>query len=263
MYPKTAIKLFSFVILGMITSSCSFHLGTTSAGSAMITNKHFASIDFAYGTARTVNVFGIGSNEKDALVLEAKRNLYLNYDLKPGQALGHMTVDFKRTVFFPVFTTKVTISAEIIDFSSQEQDIELSQSNLDRFTNKPLKSRFDFAEYVSYLHRGDTITARLLGRDRDKLVIQYFDPKNNFRIKRVWHSDLRFAPKNIQPRENSSADKLYTPQNPSRELVKFQYKGKSYTGELMEASGDTYLIRMETGSGKLIGLQIDKGNVLD
>ena len=98
-------------------SSCSFHYGTTSAGSAMITDENF-NLDFAYGSAKTTKILGIGSFNRDGLVLDAKKDLYANYPLKPGQALGHVTVDFKTTFVLLVTTTKVTISAEIIDFSN-------------------------------------------------------------------------------------------------------------------------------------------------
>ena len=74
----------------------------------MITNAEFSKIRFGYGTAKTAHFMGIGGNQKDALVLEAKRNLYLNCNLQSGEAIGQTTIDFKKTLFFPISTTRVT-----------------------------------------------------------------------------------------------------------------------------------------------------------
>ena len=256
--PKAPTRLIFSLLLGTILSSCSFHLGTTGAGSAAVTNKDFALVDFAYGTARTVNVFGIGANSKDALVLEAKRNLYLNYELAPGQALGNITVDFKRTLFFPVLVTKVTLSAEVVDFSGNVAGKEALKETMKKFTNETGNSKFDFGQYVNYTDVDVSYRARILGSKGKKVIIQYFDTKNNFRTKRVWPSELQFIRQDESPIDSSVPDKLFTPQNPKNKLVKFRYKGEVYTGELMESNDDNYLIRMETGEGKLIGLYIDK-----
>ena len=262
-HTKILGRLSLAVTLSAIISSCSYHLGTTGAGSAMITNDKFATIDFAYGTAKTVNAFGIGGNKKEALVLEAKRNLYLNYDLKPGQALGNITVDFKRTFFLFFLITKVTYSAEVIDFSANAQDLELSRANLQRFTNQPAQSEFDFGESIIYVQKGDTITGRILGSHKGRVIIQFFDANNNFKTKRVWPTQIRYTAKKTQPLNSSAPDKLYTPQNRTGKLIKFRYRGETYSGELMEVTGNTYLIRMESGDGKLIGLYVDQKDVIE
>ena len=67
-----------WIVFVILFSSCTSHYGTMSGGSAVITNNKFASVQFAYGTASAFTFLGIGGNNKDALVLEAKRNLYLN-----------------------------------------------------------------------------------------------------------------------------------------------------------------------------------------
>lgn len=262
-YLKTLARLSLAIILSVVIFSCSFHVGTSGAGSAMITNNNFATIDFAYGTAKTLNFMGIGANKKEALVLEAKRNLYLNYELGPGQALGNVTVDFKRTIIFPFLVTRVTLSAEVIDFSATTQDLETSRANLRRFTNQSGQSEFEFGKYVTYVSKGDTTRGRIIGKHKGRAIIQYYDANNNFKTKRVWPTRLNYVRQKTQPISSSEPEKLFTPQNPKGQLVKFQYQGEAYTGELMEVTGDTYLVRMESGAGRLIGFYLDKKDMLE
>jgi hypothetical protein len=41
-------------------------------------------MNIATGTAETMQVFGIGGLKREALVLDAKKNLYTNYPLSDG-----------------------------------------------------------------------------------------------------------------------------------------------------------------------------------
>ncbi|UZR98859.1 DUF6567 family protein [Chondrinema litorale] len=260
---KKVLNLTSvYLILLVALSSCSYHVGTISAGSATITDKNFSHIDFAYGTARTANVLGIGSNKKDALVLEAKRSLYLNYDLQPGQALGQTTVDFKRTFFFPILVTKVTLSAEVLDFNTENQDYERTKSNLERFTGTPQQRFYKFGEYVNYNKKNNlTIDAQVVGRKDNYFVIRYIDENNNMKFKKVDALKLSAKPENASSSTKYSG-KLLTPKSPEKELVKFKYEDKEYTGELMETSGSNYLIRMQTNTGELIGIYVNEKDVI-
>ena len=250
-------------ILGIaILSSCTYHVGSIGGGSAAVTNNNFANIDFAYGVAKTVNVLGIGGNEKDALVLEAKRNLYLNYNLKPGQVIGQTTVDYKRTFFFPVMVTQVTLSAEIIDFSEGEINRTDMYENLQTFTNEPKKTQLFFGERVMYFSQGDTIPARFLGLDGAKYFIKYFDENNSLRIKHV--SSFKISPElNKRITTDKLNDyKLSTPENPVRELITFRRDGKEYTGELINKGFGTYLIRMTLENGEFVGVYVEEKDIV-
>ena len=180
-----------FIVIGITLSSCSYHIGTIGGGTGSITNNEFRTIDFAYGTSKTANILGIGGNKKDALVLEAKRNLYQNYGLKPNQVIGQTSVDIKRTVFFPVLTTKVTISAEIIDFSDDTIDTTQNQENKNQFINPKNDGLFNLGNKVYYSKGQKTFSATVLGYVNDKYVIKYIDHNNNFKIKRVTYRVLK------------------------------------------------------------------------
>lgn len=249
----------------VLLSSCSYHIGTIGGGTGTVTNAQFANIDFAYGTAKTTNFLGIGGNKKDALVLEAKRNLYLNYKLRPTQVIGQTTVDFKRTFFFPIITTKVTVSADIIDFSTDSSvSSNKTNNNRNRFINPQKGGQFEIGEEVFYSKNLNTIfSATILDYQKGNYIIKYIDKSNNLRIKKAIPPSLESKNQKIQTPVNiSQPETLYTPQNPKRELVKFRYKEKEYEGELIEISGTTYLIKMEKGNGETIGLYISAEDVI-
>lgn len=250
-----------FVVL---LTSCSYHIGTIGGGTGTITNDQFANIDFAYGVAKTTNFLGIGGNKKDALVLEAKRNLYLSSKLRPTQVIGQTTVDFKRTFFFPILTTKVTVSAEIIDFSTDSVSSTETNGNRNRFINSKKSGQFEIGEEVFYSKNLNTVfSATILDYQKGNYIIKYIDQNNNLRIKKAIPPSLESQNQKIQtPINISQPEKLYTPQNPKGKLVRFRYKEEEYEGELIEPSGTSYLIKMEKGDGEAIGLYIPEKDII-
>ncbi|MGB0522147.1 MAG: DUF6567 family protein [Flammeovirgaceae bacterium] len=184
------MKQLTWLLFIIICASCTSHIGSISGGSAAITSNNFSAVRFAFGSASTAHFLGIGGNQKDALVLEAKRNLYLNCNLKPGQAIGQTTIDFKKTLIFPFSTTKVTVSAEIIDFS----DSTKIESNLKEFTHGKTSPKFELGEHVIYVRNHNnkrySTHAQVLDFDRGRYVIKFFDLNNQLKIKHVYESKL-------------------------------------------------------------------------
>ncbi len=115
---KTLKKI--FVILTAITlSSCSAaYMGITTGGASLSSNN-FKIVRMTTGTASVRSILGFGVMGKDALVLEAKKNLLQNNPLKEKEALANVTVDFKNSYVLIVHTQKVTVSADIVEFIEQ------------------------------------------------------------------------------------------------------------------------------------------------
>ncbi len=265
---KTSLLL---LIVSLLLPSCAYHIGTVGGGSAVITNTNFSHIDFAYGRARTVHFLGIGGAQKDALVLEAKRNLYQNYPLQPKQAIGQTIVDFKRTIFFPVLITKVTVSAEIIDFSGDQPDTSRAKNSIEQFTGTSLSGGFTPGDTVAYQSRGDAIEARVLSRtnqnsNKAKYTIQYYDRKNHLKIKRVSSSRLQYPPQKLlqtgSPLELKHHGKLYPPLSSKDKLVRFRYNEKEYTGELLRVVDDTYVVGMQKDNGDKVEIRVSKEDIV-
>ena len=194
-------KSIYYLLIIMFTSSCAFHQGMMT-GSASISNENFSIIDFATGTATTTKVFGIGGLNSDALVLEAKRNLYANHPLKKGQALANLTVDFKREFYFIVVTTKVTITAEIVDFNIVPTDQKFEEINEKIKKSMPINLRnFDIGETVIITLNEDRKEAKIIGVKNKKIIVQYNSNNNLLKSKKLNLKKIfktKIDPKNIE-----------------------------------------------------------------
>lgn len=110
------LKLFAFMVVFALTaSSCATHIGMMT-GNASLSSNNFKVVKIASGTASTTKIFGLGGIAKDALVLDAKKDMLMNNPLREGQALANVTVDFKNSYIFFVNTVKATVTADIVEF---------------------------------------------------------------------------------------------------------------------------------------------------
>ncbi|MGB6037396.1 MAG: DUF6567 family protein [Cryomorphaceae bacterium] len=123
-------RLLNLSLAALILSSCAIHTGNTSSNAA-VTNDNFRIMDLAFGQAQTTQVFGFGGLKPDALVLDAKREMYRNHPLEAGQIYANITVDYKRSFYLIVVTTMVTVSADVVQFNPSE-----SQKKEDLFSKK-------------------------------------------------------------------------------------------------------------------------------
>lgn len=125
-------------IMAIALSSCSaFYIGTTTGG-ASISSRNFKMVGMATGTASVRSILGIGGMGKEALVLEAKKNLLQNNPIKEGQVIANVTVDFKSSSVLIVNTQKVTVSADIIEFtkSSTRKSVPMEKKATESPANK-------------------------------------------------------------------------------------------------------------------------------
>jgi len=106
-------KSFLIIISLIILSSCAFHTGNISSGSVVDCPYKYT----VTGTSYTDRVFGLGGLDKNALILEAKQDLYNHYFTNNNIKLTNFTVDFKNTYILFYSKTKVTVSADLYDCS--------------------------------------------------------------------------------------------------------------------------------------------------
>lgn len=108
-------KIAAFIFIIGLFSSCAFHTGIMT-DSASLSSNNFKMVKYAEGTAQTTKIFGFGGLGKDALVASAKKDLIQNNPLREGQTLANVTVDFKQSIVVFVIKTKVTVTADIVEF---------------------------------------------------------------------------------------------------------------------------------------------------
>ena len=98
--------------------SCASSNSGTFASSASLNAANFKYVKLIKGTSETTKFLGMGGEVKDALLADAKANMYENYPLKDNQAYANICVDYKYSSFLVVIkTVKVTITADIVEFN--------------------------------------------------------------------------------------------------------------------------------------------------
>lgn len=125
------IKKTIAITLLVVFQSCAFHSGYMSNSASLSTNN-FNYVKYnAYGTATANYVFGLGGNGKMALVNEAKKNLLENNPLSPNQTLVNITVNWKQSFIFFIFTTRCIVAADIVEFNSSKETVD-SETKIDK-----------------------------------------------------------------------------------------------------------------------------------
>ena len=134
-------KIISILSITFLFSACSFHTGNISSGA----HVDCPMIYIATGTASTTKILGIGGSSKDALIVEAKNDLYRKFPYKKGIKLSNFSVDYKNSYFLFVATTKVTVSADVYDCGSIHEN--------DTITNQiPNINGFGVGDSILYLY---------------------------------------------------------------------------------------------------------------
>lgn len=256
-------NLFIVMIL-FSASACTIHNGSVGGGSGVITNDQYSGIRFGIGSASTTQFLGIGGVDKEGLVLEAKRNLILNARLKPGEVIGQTTVDLKRTIVFPIITRKLTISAEIIDFTPPEKDALAPEMNLEGFISKYRRLQhkaFAVGEKVYYRYYDKWIEAEVTEDVGRKYRIRFINKQDDLRQKVVQPHQL--LPFNDPKVADSDDPENWLIPNGGKKLIRFMYKGNEYVGDLLKVEGKRYLIQVQKKSGTKLGIYIDEKDIVE
>jgi hypothetical protein len=107
---KTA-SLFFASLLFCFLSACAFHGGNISTGYT----PDCPVVKIATGKSSTFKLLGIGGNDKQALILEAKQDLYRNQPVTQKIKISNFSADFKTTFFLIFIKTQCTVSADVFD----------------------------------------------------------------------------------------------------------------------------------------------------
>lgn len=115
---KQIFTFFAFLYLLLQSSCMSLHTGSMQQTSFLAKNN-FKIVANIEGSSKATYVFGIGGNNKDGLVKEAKRNMYMYYTLEANQILTNITTDVKTRFFilpFLFMDRQVFVSADVVQF---------------------------------------------------------------------------------------------------------------------------------------------------
>ena len=177
--------LLILITVTFLTSCVVTHMGTISSSS---TGRNVKYEDVAFGVSQTNKFLGLGGVSKDALVLEAKRALIMNRALKPNEEYVNFTVDFKNT-YWPFYVqNKVTLSADVVRFTSDTSAI-YSDIYRDKLLGKTIA--------LELFNVGDSVfdnkytVGTILTIDRtDKITMLYKTKDDKFRTKKISTKDI-------------------------------------------------------------------------
>lgn len=168
--------------LAGILSSCAFHSGNVSSGSVIDCPLRYT----AKGIAKTNKLFGIGGLERDALIVEAKQDLYTKFPYSKEIKLSNFAVDFKTSFIFFYSSTKVTVSADVFDCSATSGNNSIEKNSSATLSGGLKKGDSITFEYNGY-HKGTYLQETTNGRYH----IEYLQ-KNGARKQRKIDPDLVF-----------------------------------------------------------------------
>jgi hypothetical protein len=161
-------KVIPILSLALLLSACSFHTGNISTGSHIDCPLMYV----ATGTASYTRILEIGGSNIDALILEAKRDLYRKFPYTKGIKLSNFSVDYKNTFFLIFHTTKVTVSADVYNCNTSILSDSLEN-------NLPLNiNGFNIKDTVMFNDNEDgLVKATILSHNADGTVkISYYSP---------------------------------------------------------------------------------------
>lgn len=230
---KISSLIFSMVLL----SSCAFHSGLIT-GNASLNNPEFSIVDFAIGSSETVKVFGIGGLNADAVVLEAKRNLYENYPLQKGQALANVTVDFKREYYLVWSKLKVIISAEIVDFNPSLDKEQQAFSSLHEIENSSIHDFFKIGDEILFPSTEGMIGGKVININRKTITIRYYGSQNRLRTTKQPDNQVFLSESRPVPVEFNVSEKVKIPIP----------VGQDYVGDTSYEVKDATIIGLGTAS---------------
>lgn len=174
----TVPRIFIFLSLTFLASSCAFHSG-------MITNSRLSNPrltydykDVAVGYSKVNYFLGLGGMKKDAMLNDAKRNLYLSYPLKTNQVFDNITLDRKSTFVFPFAKTEVILVADVIELDSGHR-MNMSEGYLDALVRSATKTKDNLSNYESVLlmENGKPYGGRVVSINNAKATIFYVNAR--------------------------------------------------------------------------------------
>lgn len=107
------MKQIIIVLVALMATSCAYHGGMITSTPNFQNGKKVEYVDIATGYSKVSYFLGMGGMGKEALINQAKRNIYATYPLKPGQSFENMTINEKTTIFFPFVKKEILAVADV------------------------------------------------------------------------------------------------------------------------------------------------------
>ncbi|MDR1402790.1 MAG: hypothetical protein LBJ60_03695 [Tannerellaceae bacterium] len=118
---KTIYLLF---LLSLLFTGCGFHNGLTrnlngNNTQVVLSERNFRVVSAVQGTSEAIYILGIGGMSKSSMIADAKAQILQQADMigKP-RALVNEVVEEHTTSFLIGFRKRVTVTAQVVEFTS-------------------------------------------------------------------------------------------------------------------------------------------------
>jgi hypothetical protein len=217
------MKLVLFVLTSLLLSSCLVnHTGGISSGPLLNIKDQY--VDMVSGKSKSVFIFGFGNLKNDQLILNARKNMYLNRRLALNEYYSNLTTDISRKyIFFPfIQITKVAVSADVIK------------------TNDSIDSRF--------------------GHDFNKIITPFVELKNNasekIKAESLRNGDELVNGDSVFYSMNSKNCPLYIVSNLDKESVILLSTDLKHKNILVPLNKNTFFIKNSSQGGYKNGSKV-------
>lgn len=166
--------------IGTLTTSCNYQYYGNITGNASLSDTNFTIVNLAIGQSYSWRVFGIGGYKKQALVMEAKKDLYARTQLKSGQALANVTVDFKHSYYLVCSKILVTVSADVVDFHPNAEPIS-AKTKSSTLIETPYKNGDSVYVYSNYNYT----LGEIIETHTNKALVKYEVRPDKFKTKKI------------------------------------------------------------------------------
>ncbi len=191
------IKIFSFATVLLFSGCVSLHNGTIQPTAVVVTHSDFKVIETVVGTSEVLYVMGIGGFGREGLVKEAKQDLYRQIDLKPGQMIANVTLDFKTSYFFGplVVIRKAIVSAEILQIGGVKES--RNQPSVNNTINEAFYQAYEDTDEKQSNEAGKVLSnEQKIGLAKSCTDCRYVNVTNIYELKKgdlIMHKDSEFG----------------------------------------------------------------------
>ncbi|MBX2962345.1 MAG: hypothetical protein KF687_07520 [Cyclobacteriaceae bacterium] len=147
--------------------------------------------DVAVGYSKASYFLGLGGLRKDAMLNDAKRNMYLSYPLKPNQFFDNITLDKKVTYVLPFSKVEMILVADVIELDSGYR-MNKGAGYLETLTRSAVKSKGDLSNYepVLLVENARANGGRVVSINKRNATVFYVNADGLIRVGNKRYSDI-------------------------------------------------------------------------
>lgn len=186
------MKLFTLLGILVLTNSCAYHSGMIVSTTVNSGPSNLTYVDMAAGYSKASYFLGLGGLNKDALVNDAKRNLYSSYPLKSGESFDNLTLDVKKTIIGPYSKIETIVIADVV---KRDSNFRISyQPGYSTWLNrKKMNGKNDLVQNEKILISVRNFSysqARIISLNMNSATVFFMDENGSVKVKNILYNSI-------------------------------------------------------------------------